>query len=91
MPEEWLGTAAIVLACAVVLLLGVLKKRMEWLLNIVMRSILGTIAIYFINICLESAGVSVEVGINAFTVLTSGFLGFPGVLALYGIGLYRIL
>lgn len=91
MPEEWLGTAAIVLACAVVLLLGVLKKRMEWLLNIVMRSILGTIAIYFINICLESAGVSVEVGINAFTVLTSGILGFPGVLALYGIGLYKIL
>lgn len=91
MPEKWLGTAAIALACAVVLLLGLLKKRMEWILNIVMRSILGTIAIYFINICLESAGISVGVGINAFTVLTSGILGFPGVLALYGIGFYKIL
>lgn len=91
MPEEWLGTAAIVIACAVVLLLGVLKKRMEWILNLVMRSILGTIAIYFINVWLDSAGISVEVGINAFTVLTSGILGFPGVLALYGIGLYKIL
>lgn len=91
MPEEWLGTAAIVIACAVVLLLGVLKKRMEWILNLVMRSILGTIAIYFMNVWLDSAGISVEVGINAFTVLTSGILGFPGVLALYGIGLYKIL
>ncbi len=65
--------------------------RKEWFLNIIMRSILGTVAMYFINSWLETAGISVSVGINAFTVLTSGILGFPGVLALYGIGLYKIL
>ena len=65
--------------------------RKEWFLNIIMRSILGTLAMYFINSWLETAGISVSVGINAFTVLTSGILGFPGVLALYGIGLYKIL
>ena len=64
---------------------------MEKILNCVMRGILGTIAMYFINTALEKAGVSVGVGINAATVLTSGILGFPGLMALYGIGFYKLL
>ena len=64
---------------------------MEKVINLVMRSILGTIAIYFVNAALEKAGISLGVGINAVTVLTSGILGFPGLLALYGIGIYRLL
>ena len=56
-----------------------------------MRSVLGTIAIYFINAALAGAGIDLGIGINALTVLTSGILGFPGLLAIYGIGLYRIL
>ncbi|MCI8787752.1 MAG: Pro-sigmaK processing inhibitor BofA [Lachnospiraceae bacterium] len=64
---------------------------MEKILNFVMRGILGTIAMYFINSVLEGMGISLGVGINAATVLTSGILGFPGLLAIYGIGLYRIL
>ena len=64
---------------------------MEKVLNLVMRCILGTIAIYFVNTVLEKNGISLGVGINAVTVLTSGILGFPGLLALYGIGLYKLL
>ena len=64
---------------------------MEKILNFVMRGILGTIAMYFINSVLEGMGISLGVGINAATVLTSGILGFPGLLAIYGIGLYKIL
>lgn len=64
---------------------------MEKLLNLVMRGILGTIAMYFINSVLSRIGVPLGVGINAATVLTSGILGLPGLLALYGIGIYKIL
>lgn len=64
---------------------------MEWLINILMRSILGTIGIYFINAALAMAGISLGVGINAVTVLTSGILGIPGLIALYGVGIYRLL
>ncbi len=64
---------------------------MEKIINFVMRGILGTIAIYFINMALERMGISAGVGINAATVLTSGILGFPGLLALYGIGFYKLL
>lgn len=64
---------------------------MEKILNLIMRGILGTIAIYFINAMLEQMGMPLGVGINAATVLTSASLGFPGLLALYGIGIYKIL
>ena len=64
---------------------------MEQLINILMRGILGIIAIYFINSLLEKMGMSFGVGINAITVLTTGILGFPGLLTLYGIGFYKSL
>lgn len=63
----------------------------EKILNLIMRGILGTIAMYFINAFLDSVGMPLGVGINAVTVLTSGILGFPGLLALYGIGFYKTL
>lgn len=65
--------------------------KKEWLLNFIMRSILGVIAIYFINAALAERGIFLGVGINIYTVLTSGILGIPGVAALYGIGLYKFL
>lgn len=86
-----LGIISIIGACAVVLLIGAMRKRLEWLLNFVMRSILGTVAIYFINGALAMQGISLGIGINAVTVLTSGILGIPGLLALYGLGIYRLL
>lgn len=91
MPENMLGMTAVIVICGVVLIMGVMKKKMEWLLNIFMRSILGTIAIYFINVGLVSMGINVGVGINPLTVLTSGILGLPGLAAIYGIGFYQIL
>ena len=64
---------------------------MERVINFVMRCVLGTIAMYFINTVLTGANIYLNVGINAATVLTSGFLGIPGLIILYGIGLYKSL
>lgn len=88
---KYIGTILIVSACVVVLLIGSLRRKSEWLLNIILRGVLGTISIYFINQILSAVNISIEVGINPITILTSGILGFPGVLALYGIGIYRLL
>ena len=85
------GMIALVAVCAAVLLMGVMKRKMEWLLNIFMRSVLGTIAIYFVNSALLSAGITLGVGINPLTVLTSGILGLPGLVAIYGVGFYNYL
>ena len=85
------GAVIIIVFCALVLAVGLIRKKTEWILNILMRGILGTIAIYFVNEALLAMGIPIEVGINPVTVLTSGILGFPGVVALYGIGIYKIL
>lgn len=85
------ATFFIVGACGIALFIGVLRKNMEWLLNIVMRSVLGTVAMYFINSGLAMVGISLGVGINLITVLTSGILGFPGLVALYGLCAYKLL
>lgn len=88
---KYVGVILIVAACASVLLIGAMRRKSEWLLNFILRGVLGTIAIYFINTALVSVGIDLGVGINPVTVLTSGILGFPGVLALYGLGIYRLL
>ena len=52
---------------------------------------MGTVGIYAINYMLAAKQLHVAVGINPFTVLTSGILGFPGVAVLYGIHFFKIL
>lgn len=89
--EHRIGTLLIIAACGILLLIGATRKNAEWLLNITMRSILGTVMMYFTNFALAASDISLGVGINPVTVLTSGILGFPGFVALYGIGIYKLL
>ena len=89
--ENNLGMVVIVIVCVLLLLVGAMKKKAEWLLNIVMRSILGTLAIYFINGGLAAMGISLGIGLNGVTILTSAILGIPGLVALYGLGMYQML
>lgn len=85
------GMIILMVICVAVLLAGAVKSRAEWLMNACMRGILGAVAIYFVNVFLEKKGIFVGVGINPLTVLTSAILGFPGLAALYGLGLYKFL
>lgn len=81
----------IVGVCVLVLLIGALRRKKEWLVNFVFRAVTGTVAVFFLNGFLVSKGLAIAIGINPITVLTSGILGFPGLLMLYGINLYKIL
>lgn len=49
------------------------------------RAILGMLLIFCINQYLTYKGISMCVGLNEISFLTSGTLGFPGVCLLYGI------
>ena len=91
MTDHRTGAVLIVAACAVILLIGLFRIKSEWLLNVTVRSILGTIGIFFTNLALSAAGIPVGVGINPITVLTTGILGFPGFVGLYGLGFYKLL
>lgn len=88
---RYIGILFVATGLAGILLITGMRKRMEWLLDFLMRSVLGAIAIYFCNAALAGVGISNCVGLNWLTVLTAGILGFPGVAALYGIGFYQML
>lgn len=85
------GVTAIIAVCLIVLAIGAMGQKMEWLINFVLRAVMGTVGIYVFNYLLAARQVQVAVGINPLTVLTSGILGFPGVAVLYGIHFFKIL
>lgn len=78
-------------ALVAVLIIGIFKNRTEWIINFILRGVLGMMMIYFINYFLSERVTGMEMGYNLLTFCASGFLGVPGILLLYGINLYMIL
>ena len=89
--DYYISGIMIVAACVFVLLIGAFRRKSEWIVNFIFRAVTGTVAIFFLNGFFVSQGMSIAIGINPITVLTSGILGFPGLIMLYGINLYKIL
>ena len=65
------------------------ERQPHTMINFFVRVILGIAIIFFVNEFLEFENISVRVGMNPLTLLTSGVLGTPGVALLYGIAFYR--
>ena len=89
--EKFGGIAAILFVCILVLLIGAMGRKIEWVINFVLRAVMGTVGIYFLNSFLIARDISLAVGINPVTFLTSGILGFPGLVVLYGINFFKVL
>ena len=89
--EKYQGAFLIVAVCGIILLMLAVKSNSEMMLNFVYRCVGGTLLIFLINQAVSLLGFSITVGINLYTVLTSGILGFPGVLLLFGVQIYGML
>lgn len=89
--NDYMGVMMITAACMLVLLISAFRRRKEWLINIIFRAVIGTAAIFFINGFAVSQGIFIAIGVNPLTVLTTGILGFPGLIMLYAINLYKFL
>ena len=89
--DKFSDMAAIIIVCVLVLCIGAFGRKIEWVINFVLRAVMGTVGIYFLNNFLLIRHISVTVGINPITFLTSGFLGFPGLIVLYGIDFFKTL
>lgn len=83
------GATAIIGVCVLVLFIGSRGRRVEWLVNFVLRAVMGAVGIYFVNMLMYTKNIEAMVGINLFTLLTSGMLGFPGIAVLYGILIFK--
>ena len=75
----------------IVIFIGRIRRKAEWVINFILRMFMVTICIYFLNSALTRYSVEFCLAINPFSVLTSGFLGIPGIAALYGIKFYKFL
>ncbi len=85
------GGLMIIGILVLVLLIGAAKSRAEWIINFILRGVLGMVMVYFANYFLSGRVPGIEIGYNLVTFITTGILGFPGVLMLYGINFYMIL
>ena len=83
--ESITGISIIIGMCVLVLFIVLFRRKMEFILNFLIRSLFGLVGIFFVNQLMIMEGINVEVGMNLFTLLTSGILGFPGVIMLYGV------
>lgn len=89
--EIYQGAFFIIAVLAIVMLIMAVKTNSMFILNFVLRSVAGSLLIFGVNYLLESIGLSISVGLNPVSVLTSGILGFPGVILLFGIKIYGLL
>ncbi len=68
-----------------------IMKLMEKILNFILRGMAGCLLFYLGNQVLGSIMEGIHVGYNLITFSIAGFLGIPGVLALYGVQFYMLL
>jgi len=85
------GAVLIIIVCVMILCIISIRKKAEFILNFMLRSIVGVITIFMMNQILLTQNISLTVGINSWTVLTSGILGMPGVALLYGVSFLKFL
>lgn len=78
----------VIIACLVFISICVIRRRPDWIINFGLRSCIGVVAIYLLDMILKSKGYDLRVGINGATILTNGLLGLPGFIMLYGLAAY---
>ena len=79
------GEWAIIGAIRIVHFIVVIGKKMQMLLNFMIRVVLGGIGIIYANDFLASQEIAISVGLNPVSLLTIGILGIGGFALLYGI------
>lgn len=74
----------------VVLIILLFKTKIEFFINMVLRMMMGTIGVCFVNSILLSQGLETSIGINPVTLGLLGVLGLPGFVLLYGMAFYQL-
>ena len=65
-----------------------MEQKTSFVVQFLIREVVGMAFIFFINQFLVSRGISMQVGLNPVTFAASGLFGTPGVALLYGIAFY---
>ncbi len=85
------GAGVIIVMCLAVLTILFLRGRWYLIGELVLRFLCGAVGLCVVNMIMERAAFGGEVGLNPVTLLTTTILGFPGLVALYGIKIVSLL
>ena len=55
----------------IVLMMGLLRNKAEWVINFVLRGIMGMLEIYFLNMILAMSTFGVSIGYNLYTFFSN--------------------
>lgn len=86
--SDYTGVLWIAGILGITLIMGMIKSKAEWIINLILRGVAGMLGIYFVNMLVAGSLPEISLGYNGITFLISGILGIPGVLLMYGLGLY---
>ncbi len=89
--EQYTDLIILFSGITIVFFAALISKKFVIFITFLLRGILCALIIYFANLGLASAGLSIAVGFNSASLLTCAILGFPGLLLLYGIKIYKSL
>lgn len=89
--EQYIDLIILFSGITVVFFLALFIKKSSLFITFMLRGLFGAIVIYFSNLGFQKAGIAVTVTMNSASLLTSAILGFPGLLLLYGIKIYKLL
>lgn len=85
------GMLLILLMCGVLLIIVMRGKRTDMLLRFFLRALCGSACIYVANNMMLHFQYQGTIGVNPYTLLASGVLGLPGLIALYAIKIVSLL
>ncbi|NLK99650.1 MAG: Pro-sigmaK processing inhibitor BofA [Clostridiales bacterium] len=78
----------IIVVCLAFIGVCIFRKRMDLVVDFLLRACVGSAGIYLLDFILTISGYQISVGLNAFTILSNGLLGLPGFILLYGLAFY---
>ncbi|MDE5820758.1 MAG: pro-sigmaK processing inhibitor BofA family protein [Lachnospiraceae bacterium] len=85
------GMLMIIMMCGVLLMIVLRGKRTDILIGFVLRALCGLVCIYVVNYVMLHFQYQGTIGVNQYTLLASGLLGLPGLIALYAIKIISLL
>lgn len=85
------GMLMIALMCGVLLIIVLRGKRTDILVGFFLRALCGLVCIYIVNSVMLRFQYPGTIGVNPYTLLASGLLGLPGLIALYAIKMVGLL
>jgi len=89
--EQYTDIIILFSGITIMFFIAAFARKPTLFITFLLRGLLGAVIIFFANLGFQKVGMGICVNLNSASLLTSASLGFPGLLLLYGIKIYKSL